>query len=33
MSFVGKSIRLVLNAVPRPILQRVAGWAVPVLGL
>ena len=33
MSFVGKSIRLVLNVVPRPILQRVAGWAVPVLGL
>lgn len=33
MSFVGKSIRLVLNTIPRPILQRVAGWAVPVLGL
>ncbi len=33
MSFVGKSIRLVLNAIPRPILQRVAGWAVPMLGV
>ena len=33
MSFVGKSIRLVLNTIPRPVLQRVAGWAVPVLGL
>ena len=33
MSFVGKSIRLVLNTIPRPILQRVAGLAVPMLGL
>ena len=33
MSFVGKSIRLVLNTIPRPILQRVAGWAVPMMGI
>lgn len=33
MSFVGKAIRWVLNAVPRPALQRVAGWAVPIVGI
>lgn len=33
MSFVGKSIRLVLNTIPRPVLQRVAGLAIPMLGL
>ena len=33
MGFVGKSIRMVLNTIPRPILQRVAGLAVPALGL
>ena len=33
MGFVGKTIRWVLNTIPRPALQRVAGWAVPVLGL
>lgn len=26
-------IRWTLNRVPRPVLQRVAGWAVPVIGL
>lgn len=26
-------IRLILNLIPRPILQRMAGWAVPLLGL
>ena len=26
-------IRFILNAIPRPILQRMAGWAVPLLGL
>ncbi len=26
-------IRVILNAVPRSILQRMAGWAVPLLGL
>lgn len=26
-------IRYILNHVPRPVLQRMAGWAVPVLGL
>lgn len=26
-------IRYILNHIPRPILQRVAGWAVPMLGL
>ena len=33
MGFVGKSIRLVLNTIPRSVLQRVAEWAVPILGL
>ena len=33
MSFVGKTIRWVLNTIPRPALQRVAEWAVPILGL
>ena len=26
-------IKLILNLVPRPVLQRVAGWIVPVVGL
>ncbi len=26
-------IKFILNLVPRPILQRMAGWAVPILGL
>ena len=26
-------IKLILNTIPRPLLQRVAGWAVPVMGL
>lgn len=26
-------IRFILNALPRPLLQRVAGWAVPLLGV
>lgn len=26
-------IRFILNALPRPLLQRAAGWAVPLLGL
>ncbi len=26
-------IRWVLNALPRPFLQRIAGWAVPIMGL
>ena len=33
MGFVGKSIRWALNAIPRTALQRVAEWAVPVVGL
>ncbi len=33
MSFVGKVVRLALNIVPRTALQRVAGWAVPMVGL
>ena len=33
MSFIGKTIRWVLNTIPRPALQRVAEWAVPVVGL
>lgn len=28
-----KFIRFILNTLPRPVLQRAAGWAVPVLGL
>ena len=26
-------IRFCLNHIPRPVLQRIAGWAVPVVGL
>lgn len=26
-------IRFILNAIPRPVLQRMAGWTVPLLGL
>ena len=26
-------IRLILNTIPRPLLQRIAGWAVPIVGL
>lgn len=33
MSIVGRTIRWVLNTIPRTALQRVAGWAVPVLGI
>ncbi|MBQ9138721.1 MAG: methyltransferase domain-containing protein [Alistipes sp.] len=33
MGFVGKTIRLALNIVPRTALQRVAEWAVPMVGL
>lgn len=33
MSFVGKIVRLALNTIPRPVLQRLAGWAVPLVGL
>ena len=28
-----KVIRWALNHIPRPVLQRIAGWAVPVAGL
>ncbi|MBQ7856118.1 MAG: methyltransferase domain-containing protein [Alistipes sp.] len=30
---MAKGIRWALNAVPRPWLQRIAGWAVPVIGI
>lgn len=33
MSIIGKAIKWTLNHVPRPVLQRVAGWGVPVLGV
>ena len=33
MSFVGKAIRWTLNAIPRTVLQRVAGVAIPMLGV
>ena len=33
MGFVGRSIRWALNAIPRTALQRVADWAVPVVGV
>jgi SAM-dependent methyltransferase len=33
MSIVGKTIRWVLNTIPRTALQRVADWAVPIVGL
>lgn len=26
-------IKLILNTIPRPLLQRIAGWAVPIMGL
>ena len=26
-------IKLILNTIPRPLLQRIAGWAVPIVGL
>ncbi len=28
-----KLIKFILNTIPRPVLQRAAGWAVPLLGL
>lgn len=28
-----KLIRFALNRIPRPVLQRIAGWAVPLMGL
>lgn len=33
MSIVGTAIRWALRLVPRTILQRVAGWAVPIVGI
>ena len=33
MSFIGKAIKWTLNHIPRPLLQKVAGWGVPVLGI
>ena len=33
MSFVGKAIRWTLNAIQRTVLQRVAGVAIPKLGV
>ena len=33
MTIVGKTIRWVLNTIPRTALQRVAEWTVPVVGL
>lgn len=33
MGIIGRTIKWTLNAIPRTALQRVAGWAVPVLGL
>ena len=33
MGIVGKAIKWTLNHIPRPLLQKVAGWSVPVLGL
>ena len=33
MGIIGRTIKWTLNAIPRPALQRVAGWAVPALGL
>ena len=33
MGVVGKAIKWVLNHVPRPLLQKMAGWGVPVLGI
>lgn len=31
--FFGSLIRCALNRIPRPVLQRMAGWAVPLAGL
>ena len=33
MGIIGRTIKWTLNAIPRTALQRVAGWAVPALGL
>ena len=33
MSVLGKTIRWILNVIPRTALQRVAGWSVPIVGL
>lgn len=33
MGIIGNTIRWVLNTIPRTALQRVAGWAVPIVGL
>ena len=33
MGIIAKGIRWALNAIPRPWLQRMAGWAVPLLGV
>ena len=33
MSVIGKAIKWTLNHIPRPLLQKVAGWGVPMLGL
>ena len=33
MGVVGKAIKWILNHIPRPLLQKVAGWGVPMLGL
>ena len=33
MGVVGKAIKWILNHIPRPMLQKVAGWGVPILGL
>ena len=33
MSFIGKAIKWTLNHIPRPVLQKVAGWGVPMLGV
>ena len=31
--YMKRFIKYILNHIPRPILQRVAGWAVPIMGL
>ena len=33
MGIISKAIHWTLNHIPRPLLQRVAGWGVPVLGI
>lgn len=33
MGIIGKAIKWTLNHIPRPLLQKVAGWGVPMLGI